>query len=70
MQYCFVLSRKSLATSGVRDGHRNRKLQKITATSVRYDPAGKPRNIWSVSRKSFLGSCPFFFPVKNGLKRF
>ena len=28
MQHCFVLSRKSLAISGVRDGHRNRKSQK------------------------------------------
>ena len=35
MQHCFALSVKSLALSRVRDGHRNRKLQKYWASLSR-----------------------------------
>ena len=56
MQHCFVLSWKSLAISGVRDGHRNRKSQQsLRFRCAKFHSAGA----WPCPNLLFLAFFPF-----------
>ena len=61
MQHCFVLSRKSPAISGVRDGRRNRKYRKNRCDfgALRKQPSTRLSDHWRVFRRLFV-TCDVF----------